>query len=663
MDEIKNIEITDTLSDGAIKANDNFEALAFQAENIVTGFSQEHTHDGQDSKKVSHDDLTNKGNVIHEDIDEKFTEFDNHISNQELHAGGAFKAEANGVLSEVLAARNSSENGSFATLGARINQIESVSGSAAHDSFSGRHVSATGSNSCRHTANALWDEIREQNAQDSLDELTASGSIEDNSVRSGLSDTTQKYLDERLNSLYLAAPPSNLLPNGTFALGPSGVATNQNNYAVAGWVVDTTDNTFQASCIPYTTLSLSALPEFDSLSASPSGLVSAYANWHGSFVCKLASQLNTWSSQPKFCSYPVQLELIGQYTFVFSYINPNTSKVKVQALDDGTWVDIASYDLAATATGEYATKSFVLNLTSEMFGEDGYSPFIRMVFEPVNQPSGALDWKIFKVGIFYGCFDSDSHELPYVWFNSRDYANSPVTFENLNTVSGVFCGHKMLLATIVREVDVTSGTNGQYSVAIPPTVDILRVHVLHGYNQFGNKDEGLITPVPKITQSGVSVNPAGGVLQPGTYFYKMTFIDTSGIESTPSMILFAEVTSPNSSVSFTQPETIPSSVASINLYRGDSPDNLFLIRNYLPPQTTVYDNTPVTPTDQTPPTFSSVYLNCYNHFAWSEGTRTNGLLYSIIIKTLPPYSSDGSTVTKKLLVEVDYWPGPIITGG
>ncbi len=535
-----------------------------------------------------------------------------------------------------------------------------MSGSAAHDSFSGRHVSATGSSDCRHTANALWDETREQNIQDSLDELTASGSVEDSSVRSGLSGTTQKYLDERLNSLYLAAPPSNLLPNGTFALqAQTGIATYQDKYDVAGWVVDTSDITFQATCAPYTTLPLSSLPEFDSQNGSQGGAISAYANWHGSFVCNLSSGINSWVTPPKFCSYPVQLELIGPYTFVFSYMNPNTSKVKVQALDGGTWVDIASYDLAATATGEYATKSFVLNLTRETFGVDGYFPFIRMVFEPVNQSSGTLDWKIFKVGIFYGCFDSDSHELPYVWFNSRDYANAPVFLPPLIIDDGVFLGYKAFLATSVSEVEVNSGTNGQYTVAIPPAVGILRAHVLHGYNQFGNKDEALIAPVPKITQSGVSVNSAGGFLQPGTYFYKMTFVNASGIESTPSMVLIVDVTSPNSFVTFTQPEAIPNDVASINLYRGDSPDNFYLIRNFSPPTITVSDNLMVSPTNQTPPVFSSVYLNCYNHFAWSEGTRTNGLINSVIIKTLPPHSSDGSTVTKKILVEVDYRPGPI----
>lgn len=663
MDDIKNIEITDTLSDGAEKANENFEALAFQAENIVTGFSQEHTHDGQDSKMVSHDSLTNKGIMTHEEIDDKLSEYDNHISNQGFHAGEAFKSEANGAVSEVLAARNSSENGSFATIGARISQIEAVSGSAAHDSFSGRHVSATGSSDCRHTANALWDEIREQNIQDSLDELTASGSIEDNSVRSGLSGTTQNHLDDRLNSIYLAAPPSNLLPNGTFTLGQSGTATSQEKYLVAGWIVDTTDNTFQASCLPYTTLPLSSLPEFDSQNSFQEGVISAYANWHGSFVCKLTSQTNTWNTPPKFCSYPVQLDLIGHYTFVFSYMNPNTSKVKVQALDSGTWVDIASYDLAVTATDEYATKSFVLNLTSEMFGVEGYLPFIRIVFEPVNQSSGTLDWKIFKVGVFYGCFDSDSHELPYVWFNSRDYASVPVAFANLNPNPGIFCGHKMFLATTVSEADVTSGTNGQYSVAVPPAVKILRVHALHGYSQFGNKDEALIAPVPKITQSGVSVFPSNGFLQPGRYYYKMTFVNNSLIESTPSIALVADVTSPNSFVTLTQPEAIPSDVASINLYRGDSPDNFYLIRNFSPATISVSDNTPVTPSNQTPPAFSSIYLNCYNHFAWSEGTRTNGLLNSVVVKTLPPYSSDGSAITKKILVEVDYWPGPIVTGG
>lgn len=334
--------------------------------------------------------------------------------------------------------------------------------------------------------------------------------------------------------------------------------------------------------------------------------------------------------------------------------------MRVQAYDSGAWEDIASYDLVATATGEYATKSFVLNMTSEMFEEGGYAPFIRMVFEPKNQPSGSLDWKIFKVGIFYGCFDSDSHELPYVWFNSGDYANAPVILLPATIDSGVFRGYKAFLATSVSEVEITSGTNGQYSVSIPPAVGILRVHVLHGYGQFGNKDESLIAPVPKIAQSGVSVIPAGGFLQPGAYFYKMTFVNTSGIESTSSMVLVANVTFPNSIATFTQPEAIPNDVASINLYRGDSPDNLYLIRNFSPAQTTVYDNTPVTPTDQTPPVFSSVHLNCYNHFAWSEGPRTNGLLNSVIVKTLPPFSSDGSLATGKISVEVDYRPGPIV---
>lgn len=662
MDDIKIIEITDTLGEGAIKTNGNFEALAFQAENIVTGFSQQHTHNGQNSKRVSHDDLINKGIMAHNEIDDRFSDYDNHISNQGIHAGEAFKDNANAIMSEVLIARNSSKNGNFPTIGARINLIESMSGSASHDSFSGRHVSAISSNSCRHTTNALWDEEREQSVQDSLDELITSGSIEDNFVRSGLSGTTQKHLDDRLNSLYLSTPPSNLLPNGTFALSAqTGIATNQEKYLVAGWVVDTTDNTFQASCLPNTTLALSTLPEFDSQNGSQT-LISAYANWHGSFVCQLTSQTNTWVTPPKFCSYPVQLELIGPYTFVFSYINPNTSKVKVQAFEDGTWVDIVSYDLPATATGEYSTKSFVLSMTSEMFGPEEYHPFIRMVFEPVNQPSGSLNWKLFKVGVFYGCFDSDSHKLPYVWFNSRDYANAPVTFyyANLPTDVGVFCGYKMFLATSVSEVDVSSNSDGICQIQIPPAISIHRVHVLHGYNQFGNKDAGLITPVPKITQSGLSVSPSNGVLQPGRYFYKMTFVNNLGVESTASAVLIADITLPNSSVSFTQPEAIPNGVTTINLYRGDSPDNLFLIRSFSPPTTTVSDNIPVIPTDRTPPVLSSVYLNCYNHFAWSEGTRTNGIMNSVIIRTLPPYSADGSTVTKKILVEVDYWPGPIV---
>lgn len=324
MDDIKNIEITDTLSEGATKSNDNFEALAFEAENIVTGFSQEHTHDGEDSKRVSHNNLTNKGSLAHEEIDDKLADFDNHISDQNIHAGEAFKEAANGAVSEVQAARSSVEYGNFASVGARISNIESISGSSTHDSFSGRHTSAISASECRHTANALWDEVREQNVQDSLDELSVSGSVEDNSVRSGLSGQTQKYLDDRLNSIYLGAHPSNLLPNGTFALGPSGIATNQNRYGVAGWLVDTTDNDFQASCDSYTTLPLSLLPEFDSQDGSQGESVSAYANWHGSFVCSLSSETNSWVTPPKFCSYPVQLELIGPYTFVFSYSNLDT---------------------------------------------------------------------------------------------------------------------------------------------------------------------------------------------------------------------------------------------------------------------------------------------------------------------------------------------------
>lgn len=655
MDELKIINITDTLDDGIRKSNDNFDVLADAAENIVTGFEDEHLHDGIDSKKVSHDSLLDKGILSHEQIDSELADSDEHITNETFHAGAQFKIDANNVKLEVESARNSSTKGSFSSIGARIDQLETVAGSSAHDSLSGRHDVAQNTSNSRHTASAIWDTVRVKNVQESLDDLVAGGTVEDSDVKSGMSGITQKHLDDRLNSIYSGMPPTNLIPNGTFAFY-AGAANNQHKYAIPGWEIDTTDNAFEANLTPYTTLSLSSLPEFDSEEGSLN-FISTYANWHGSFVCALTSTANTWTTPPKFCSYPFMAKLVGPYTFIFSYSNPNTSRVKVQIFES-EWTDYETVDCAATANGEFATKSFVLSFDNSTF-ENCSSALVRLVFEPVNQSSGTLNWKIFKVGAFCGNLDSNAHKLPYIWFCPKDISNSPVFSTSVQDPS-VFNLPKIFVKTFIKEMDIQSGTIGEYQMQIPPAVMVYNAHVFHGYGTFGNKDAASDPPIPQIKQSGVTVNNFGGVLSPGTYFYRMTFVDSSGKESLPSAILTATVTQNNSSVSFTQPSTIPQGVTQIYLYRGTSADNLKRVRTYTAQQT-IQDNIQVFPQNVTPPLYPPSVLNTYNHFAITvTDTQKNSLIESIIVKTQPPYSADGSPVTGKISVEVDYWPGPMM---